>query len=195
MTCHIIQLLFKNTLDSGSGNHSACLRRWHPPMRGCQAQAVFLCLKIRAPRRKPGKRVSKNRRINVDRRPALPYLSDGGPACPDSRNESERPRLAEREPDGRVRAVWQRFALTSFGSRRIAKGSGRRLAGADRNDYPAGPKGTGRPDRIRRFVARACPYVRGNPAGGVVTAGSPLVICVAGVGPGGGRRSPGRRAR
>ena len=32
------------------------------------------------------------------------------------------------------------------------------------NDYPAGVQRTGLPDRIRRFVARTCPYVRGNPA-------------------------------
>ena len=43
-------------------------------------------------------------------------------------------------------------------------GAGRRVAGADTNDYPAGLQGTGRPDRIWRFVARTCPYVRGNPA-------------------------------
>ena len=42
--------------------------------------------------------------------------------------------------------------------------AGRRVAGADTNDYPAGVQRTGRPDRIRRFVARTCPYVRGNPA-------------------------------
>src|ERR1019366_1778219 len=41
---------------------------------------------------------------------------------------------------------------------------GRRVAGANSNDYPAGVQGTWRPDRIRRFVARTCPYVRGNPA-------------------------------
>src|SRR5208337_454837 len=44
------------------------------------------------------------------------------------------------------------------------QGAGRRVAGADTNDYPAGVQRTGRPDRIRRFVARTCPYVRGNPA-------------------------------
>ena len=44
------------------------------------------------------------------------------------------------------------------------QGAGRRIAGADTNDYPAGVQRTGRPDRIRRFVARTCPYVRGNPA-------------------------------
>src|SRR5450631_1471047 len=44
------------------------------------------------------------------------------------------------------------------------QGAGRRVAGADTNDYPAGVQGTWRPDRIRRFVARTCPYVRGNPA-------------------------------
>src|SRR6202165_5480946 len=43
------------------------------------------------------------------------------------------------------------------------QGAGRRVAGADTNDYPAGVQRTGRPDRIRRFVARTCPYVRGNP--------------------------------
>src|ERR1700694_5859766 len=35
------------------------------------------------------------------------------------------------------------------------------LQGAGRR---AGVQRTGRPDRIRRFVARTCPYVRGNPA-------------------------------
>ena len=44
------------------------------------------------------------------------------------------------------------------------QGAGRRVAGADTNDYPAGVQRTGRPDRIRRFVAITCPYVRGNPA-------------------------------
>ena len=44
------------------------------------------------------------------------------------------------------------------------QGAGRRVAGADTNDYPAGVQRTGRPDRIRRFVARTCPYVRGNSA-------------------------------
>src|SRR6202165_1819633 len=44
------------------------------------------------------------------------------------------------------------------------QGAGRRVAGADTNDYPAGVQRTGRPDRIRRFAARTCPYVRGNPA-------------------------------
>src|ERR1700737_3917943 len=43
------------------------------------------------------------------------------------------------------------------------QGAGRRVAGADTNDYPAGLQRTGRPDRLRRFVARTCPYVRGNP--------------------------------
>src|SRR5512132_1692429 len=43
-------------------------------------------------------------------------------------------------------------------------GRRRRVAGADTNDYPPGVQRTGRPDRIRRFVARTCPYVRGNPA-------------------------------
>ena len=32
------------------------------------------------------------------------------------------------------------------------QGAGRRVAGADTNDYPAGVQRTGRPDRIRRFV-------------------------------------------
>ena len=31
------------------------------------------------------------------------------------------------------------------------------------NDYPAGVQRTWCPDRIRRFVARTCPYVRGDP--------------------------------
>ena len=44
------------------------------------------------------------------------------------------------------------------------QGAGRRVAGADTNDYPAGVQRTGRKDRIRRVVARTCPYVRGNPA-------------------------------
>src|SRR5665811_1016968 len=44
------------------------------------------------------------------------------------------------------------------------QGAGRRVAGADTNGYPAGVQRTGRPDRIRRFVARTCPYVRGNSA-------------------------------
>ncbi len=44
------------------------------------------------------------------------------------------------------------------------QGSGRRVARADTNDYPAGVQGTGGADRLGRFVARACPYVRGNPA-------------------------------
>src|ERR1700681_2253654 len=35
------------------------------------------------------------------------------------------------------------------------QGAGRRVAGADTNDYPAGVQRTGRPDRIRRFVASA----------------------------------------
>src|ERR1700731_1004169 len=43
------------------------------------------------------------------------------------------------------------------------QGAGRRVAGADTNDYPAGLQRTWRPDRLRRFVARTCPYVRGNP--------------------------------
>jgi hypothetical protein len=30
--------------------------------------------------------------------------------------------------------------------------------------YPAGAQRPGRPDRLRRFVARTCPYVGGNPA-------------------------------
>jgi hypothetical protein len=42
------------------------------------------------------------------------------------------------------------------------QGAGRRVAGADTNDYPAGLQGTRRPDRLRRFVAGTCPYVRGN---------------------------------
>jgi hypothetical protein len=42
--------------------------------------------------------------------------------------------------------------------------AGRRVAGADMNDYPAGVQGTRRPDRLRRVVAGTCPYVRGNPA-------------------------------
>src|SRR5450631_203478 len=49
------------------------------------------------------------------------------------------------------------------------QGVGRRVAGADTNDYPAGVQGTGSPDRIRRFVARTCPYVRGNPAADAVS--------------------------
>src|ERR1700731_3736822 len=44
------------------------------------------------------------------------------------------------------------------------QGAGRRVAGADTNDYPAAVQRTWRPDRLRRFVARTCPYVRGNPA-------------------------------
>src|SRR6202023_2892510 len=44
------------------------------------------------------------------------------------------------------------------------QGAGRRVAGADTNDYPAGLQRTGRPDRLRHFVARTCPYVGGNPA-------------------------------
>jgi hypothetical protein len=44
------------------------------------------------------------------------------------------------------------------------QGAGRRVAGADTNDYPAGVPRAGRPDRIRRFVARTCPYARENPA-------------------------------
>src|ERR1700682_3937023 len=40
------------------------------------------------------------------------------------------------------------------------QGAGRRVAGADTNDYPPDVQRTGRPDRIRRFVARTCPYVR-----------------------------------
>src|SRR4030081_3771274 len=44
------------------------------------------------------------------------------------------------------------------------QGAGRRVAGADTNDYPAAVQRTGRPDRLWRFVARTCPYVRGNPA-------------------------------
>jgi hypothetical protein len=48
------------------------------------------------------------------------------------------------------------------------QGAGRRVAGADTNDYPAGVQRTGRPDRIRRFVARTCPCVRGNPAASCV---------------------------
>src|SRR4029077_1731206 len=38
------------------------------------------------------------------------------------------------------------------------------VAGTDTKDYPAGLQRTRRPDRLRRFVARTCPYVRGNPA-------------------------------
>src|ERR1700686_4938405 len=34
----------------------------------------------------------------------------------------------------------------------------------ERIRYPAGVQGTRRPDRLRRFVARTRPYVRGNPA-------------------------------
>src|SRR6202045_2884404 len=37
------------------------------------------------------------------------------------------------------------------------QGAGRRVAGADRNDYPAGLQRTGRPDRLRRFVATSPP--------------------------------------
>ena len=44
------------------------------------------------------------------------------------------------------------------------QGAGRRVAGADTNDYPAAVQRTWRPDRLRGFVARTCPYVRGNPA-------------------------------
>src|ERR1700704_3211196 len=44
------------------------------------------------------------------------------------------------------------------------QGAGRRVAGEDTNDYPAAVQRTWRPDRLRRFVARTCPYVRGNPA-------------------------------
>src|ERR1700737_4754312 len=44
------------------------------------------------------------------------------------------------------------------------QGAGRRVAGADTNDYPTAVQRTWRPDRLRRFVARTCPYVRGNPA-------------------------------
>src|ERR1700730_12443851 len=44
------------------------------------------------------------------------------------------------------------------------QGAGRRVAGADTNDYPAAVQRTWRPDRLRRFVARTCPYVAGNPA-------------------------------
>src|ERR1700730_14209154 len=39
------------------------------------------------------------------------------------------------------------------------QGAGRRVAGADTNDYPAAVQRTCRPDRLRRFVARTCPYV------------------------------------
>jgi len=34
------------------------------------------------------------------------------------------------------------------------QGAGGRVAGEDTNDYPVGVQRTGRPDRIRRFVAR-----------------------------------------
>src|SRR5580658_7789119 len=44
------------------------------------------------------------------------------------------------------------------------QGAGRRVAGTDTNDYPAGLHGTRRNDRLRRFVTGTCPYVRGNPA-------------------------------
>jgi hypothetical protein len=38
------------------------------------------------------------------------------------------------------------------------QGAGRRVAGADPNDYPAGVQGTGRPDRLRRFVISICSW-------------------------------------
>src|SRR5450631_10025 len=44
------------------------------------------------------------------------------------------------------------------------QGAGRRVAGADTYDYTAGVQKIGCPDRIRGFVTRTCPYVRGNPA-------------------------------
>src|SRR6202045_3758309 len=39
----------------------------------------------------------------------------------------------------------------------LLQGAGRRVAGADTNDYPAAVQRTWRPDRLRRFVARTCP--------------------------------------
>jgi hypothetical protein len=145
--------------------------------------------------RQTGQEGLKNRRANVGRRLA-PLIF---------RTAVQRVQIPAKKASGRVSSnANQTGGCVPFGSASLShrldhdvslQGSVRRLAGADRNDYPAGPQGTGRPDRIRRFVARACPYVRGNPAGGVVTACSSLVTCAAGVGPGGGRRSPGRRAR
>src|SRR3979490_1760999 len=44
------------------------------------------------------------------------------------------------------------------------QGAGRRAAGADTNDDPGAVQRTWRPDRLRRFVARTCPYFRTTPA-------------------------------
>src|ERR1700737_4518978 len=44
------------------------------------------------------------------------------------------------------------------------QGAGRRVAGADTNDYPAGLQGNGCANRLRSVVPGTCPYVRGNPA-------------------------------
>jgi hypothetical protein len=42
--------------------------------------------------------------------------------------------------------------------------AGKCVAGTHTSDYPASVQRAGRKDRIRRFVARTSPYVRGNPA-------------------------------
>jgi hypothetical protein len=61
--------------------------------------------------------LGRQKRKNVVCRLAFLYLSDGGPACPDAREESERPRLVEGEPDGRVGAVRLRLVLREAGER------------------------------------------------------------------------------
>jgi hypothetical protein len=45
------------------------------------------------------------------------FRSEASPACPDAREESERPRLVKGEPDRRVGAVRQRLILGEAGER------------------------------------------------------------------------------
>lgn len=54
---------------------------------------------------------------NVICRFAFPHLSDGGPACPDAREESKRPRLVEGKPDWWTGAVREQLVLRETSER------------------------------------------------------------------------------
>jgi len=53
----------------------------------------------------------------MTKRPSGLFRSEASPACPDAREESERPRLVKGEPDRRVGAVRQRLILGEAGER------------------------------------------------------------------------------
>ena len=68
----------------------------------------------------------------MTKRPSGLFRSEASPACPDAREESERPRLVKGEPDRRGGAVRQRLILGEAGERhdtRLSTPSQRRQCG------------------------------------------------------------------